>query len=93
MMAEGVARLDENDPSLFSEKPPDYQERTDMNSESPAEADTMNSSVPSVEIRDQRYQHPTGAPVYSPEDVKQISERMKREEAKKYFSLRVSRIS
>ncbi|XP_028518705.1 tumor protein p63-regulated gene 1-like protein isoform X1 [Exaiptasia diaphana] len=89
-MAEGVAKLDENDPSFRSEKPPEYQERTDMTSESLSEPDTTNSSVPNVEIRDQRFynQHPPMAPVYSNEDVKQISENMKKEEAKKYFSLR-----
>ncbi|KAK3749176.1 hypothetical protein QZH41_010377 [Actinostola sp. cb2023] len=92
-MAEGVAtnKLDENNPSFHPQRPPEYPGSTDMHSESPAEADTMNSDeVPGVQFRDQMLynQPPPTSPVYSPEDMQQITEKMKREEAKKYFSLR-----
>lgn len=85
------SKLAENHSSLMSERPPDYPESSIMTSESPTEADTMNPGVPGVEIRDQRLynQAPPTSPSYTPEQMQQITEKMKQEESKKYFSLRV----
>lgn len=95
-MADGVnGKVDGSDPSIRSERPPDYTESSAVSSESPAEADSGNPDVPNVQIRDQTLynQTPPTSQVLTQEQMQQLTEKMKREEAKKYFSLRVSKIT
>lgn len=92
-MAEGVAtngttvNLDDNTPSIDSLPPPQYPGSSTMSNEGDSEA--SSSEVPNVEVRSSPPLYNQTTPL-SAQQLQDLTDKMKREEAKKYFSLRVS---
>lgn len=92
-MAEGVAtngtpvNLEDNTPSIDSLPPPEYPGSSTMSSEEHSEA--SSGEVPNVEVRNSPPLYNQTAPLTS-QQMQDLTDKMKREEAKKYFSLRVS---